>query len=299
MSQRVAFTLVILGAVLWGTTGTAQTFMPQSVHPLAIGAVRLGIGGFSLVFILLVMKKISFRNWPWKATFFAALSMAIFQYCFFSSIRLTGIAIGTVVAIGSAPAFAGMIDWLFLKEKPTKIWMLSTILAVGGTALLFANKEDVIVHPLGVVFSLCAGLLFAWYALFNKEIVGKVEAMPAVAIIFSMSALLLMPFLVVFETTDMFTRSGIITVLYLGIVTTTIAYLLFSLGLQKIPSSSAVTLSLVEPLTATLLSVFIVGEVLSLTSWGGILLLIGGILVLTISGKKMSHREQYSSLETK
>ena len=286
MSQRIAFIVVLVGAVLWGTTGTAQTFMPQTVHPLAVGASRLAVGGFALLIIMLALRKIDFRNWPWKATILSALAMAVFQYCFFTSIRLTGIAIGTVVAIGSAPMFSGIIEWLILKKRPTRIWVTATSLAIVGCVLLFSNKEGLVVNPVGVSLSLFAGLLFAFYTLFNKEVLEKAEAIPTVAVIFSVSAIMLMPFLFIFETEGLFTLPGISTMIYLGIATTSVAYILFSAGLKHIPSSSAVTLSLAEPLTAAMLSVLVVGERLDLISWTGIALLLGGILVLTLSGRK-------------
>jgi len=67
---------------------------------------------------------------------------------------------------------------------------------------------------------------------------------------------------------------------------TSVAYLLFLNGLQKISSSSAVTLSLAEPLTAAILGVFFIGEQLSIVSWLGLAMLLGGIVVLTIGGRK-------------
>jgi len=278
---------VLVGAILWGTTGTAQTFMPQTIHPLAVGASRLAVGGFSLLVILLIMRKIDFRNWPWKSTFYAAISMAIFQYLFFSSVRLTGVAIGTVVTIGSAPVFSGIIEWLLVKRRPTQVWIMATALAIIGCVLLFLNKDGIIVNPVGIAMSLGAGLLFAFYTLVNKDVLEKVEPVPAVAVIFSMSAIMLLPFLFLFETEGLMTGRGVSVVVYLGIVTTSVAYILFSAGLKRIPSSSAVTLSLAEPLTAALLSVIVVGERLSGTSWIGITLLLGGILVLTLSGRKV------------
>ncbi|QTD40421.1 DMT family transporter [Sporosarcina sp. Te-1] len=286
MSQRIAFIIVLLGAMLWGTTGTAQTFMPQTVHPLAVGASRLAVGGFSLLILMVGMRKINFHTWPWKATLLAALAMAIFQYCFFTSIRLTGIAIGTVVAIGSAPMFSGIVEWLFLKRRPTKVWLMATSLAIIGCILLFSNKEGMVVNPIGVTLSLCAGLLFAFYTLFNKSVLERADAIPSVAVIFSVSAVMLMPFLFLFETEGLLSASGISTVLYLGLATTSVAYILFSTGLRHIPSSSAVTLSLGEPLTAAILSVLVVGERLDVVSWSGVVLLVGGILVLTISGRR-------------
>ena len=286
MSQRISYLVVLLGAILWGTTGTAQTFMPQTIHPLAVGASRLAVGGFSLLIILLVLRKISFRNWPWKSTLYAAISMAVFQYLFFSSVRLTGVAIGTVVTIGSAPVFSGIIEWLLVKRRPTRVWVIATTLAIIGCLLLFLNKDGIVVNPLGVAMSLGAGLLFAFYTLVNKEVLAKVDAVPAVAVIFSVSALMLLPFLFLFETEGLLTGRGISVVLYLGIATTSIAYILFSVGLKRIPSSSAVTLSLAEPLTAAVLSVLVVGEQLNVTSWMGVALLLGGILVLTLGGRK-------------
>lgn len=286
MKTVIPYFLVLSAAVLWGTTGTAQTFLPQSAQPLTIGAIRLALGGFSLLLVMIIMKKIEFRTWPYRATIVAALCMALFQPLFFTSVRVTGIAIGTVVAIGSAPIFSGLIEWFVLKTKPSRPWMLATALAVIGCSLLFLNKDALTVNPLGVSLSLMAGFVFAIYTIVSKEIVNKVDAIPAVAMTFSFSAIMLLPFLFVFNSSWILEPSNSLTILYLGIMTTSVAYILYLLGLQKVPSSSAVTLSLGEPLTAAILSVIIVGEVLSPVSWIGVFLLLGGILVLTLSGRK-------------
>ncbi|WP_075618556.1 EamA family transporter [Paenisporosarcina indica] len=288
MKTVIPYFLVLLAAVLWGTTGTATTLLPDSAQPLTIAAARSAVGGFSLLLVMILMKKINFRTWPWKATVVAAICMAIFQPLFFTSVRLTGIAIGTVVAIGSAPVFSGLIEWLFLKMRPSRSWAMATAMSVIGCSLLFLNKDALTVNPIGVTFSLIAGLVFAIYTIVTKAVLTKVEAIPAVAMTFSMSALMLMPFILSFDNTWIVDPSSISIVLYLGLLTTSVAYILYLKGLHKVPSSSAVTLSLGEPLTAAVLSVFWVGEVLSPVSWVGILLLLGGILVLTFSGRKRS-----------
>ncbi|MGE6487166.1 EamA family transporter [Paenisporosarcina sp. NPDC076898] len=286
MKTVIPYFLVLLAAVLWGTTGTAQSYLPQNAQPLTIGAARLAIGGFSLLLIMITMRKINFRTWPWLITLICALCMALFQPLFFTSVRVTGIAIGTVVAIGSAPIFSGLIEWLFLKMKPSRAWALATTLSVIGCGLLFLNTDSLTVNPLGVTLSLIAGFIFAIYTIVSKALLSKVEAIPAVAMTFSMSALMLMPFLFIFDSSWVTEPSNIWTILYLGFMTTSVAYILYLFGLQKVPSSSAVTLSLGEPLTAAVLSVFIVGEVLSPVSWVGVLLLLGGIIVLTFSGRR-------------
>ncbi len=286
MSQRIAYVIVLLGAMLWGTTGTTQSFMPQTIHPLAIGAIRLAVGGFALLIILLATRKLNFQDWPWKATIFAAMAMAIFQPFFFTAVRMTGIAIGTVVTIGSAPIFSGIIDWVLTKRRPSRVWLMATVLAITGSALLFLNGEGVVVHPAGIAFALGGGFLFAIYTVVNKDVLDRVDTVPAVAVIFSLSAVMLLPLLFLFETEGLWTKNGIVGALAMGIMATSVAYILFSAGLKHIPSSSAVTLSLAEPLTAAILGVVLVGEQLNATSWTGVAMLLGGIVLLTLGGKE-------------
>lgn len=277
---------VLAAAVLWGTTGTAQSFIEGTAHPLSIGAFRLSIGGFTLLAFVILAKKIFWREIPWPAVFASAVLMALFQPLFFSSVQLTGVAIGTVATIGSAPVFSGVLEWLLLKRRPDRIWVSATISAIAGCLLLFLGKGSAAIDPAGLLLALGAGVSFAGYAITSKKVLGKMDAVPAVAMIFSLSALCLLPFLLALDVSYIMKISNFGVLLYLGLGATSLSYILFSSGLKKIPSSSAVTLSLGEPLTAALLGVFIVGETLSVVAWFGVLLLLGGIVILTLGKKK-------------
>lgn len=283
-----SYMYVLLAAMLWGTTGTAQSFIEGAAHPLTIGALRLGIGGFTLLLVVVAAKKIVFHEVPWQAVFLSAAAMAVFQPFFFSAVQSTGVAVGTVVAIGSAPVFSGMIEWIVLKRRPDRVWVFATIFAIIGSILLFINGESSTIRLSGVFLALGAGAAFAGYAMVSKSALRKMEAAPAVAIIFSISACFLFPFLLFLDVSYMGNPVNLSVIAYLGIGATSISYILFSTGLKKIPSSSAVTLSLAEPLTAAILGVFIVKEVLSNTAWIGVSLLLGGILILTIGKRKVS-----------
>jgi len=278
--QMKAYIWVLFAAMLWGTTGTAQTFLVGEAHPLTIGAARLAIGGFGLLIFVWISGQLKGAQIPWLWVGLSALCMALFQPFFFSAVQLTGVAIGTVVAIGSAPAFSGILEALILKRKPDRVWVFSSVLSVAGCILLFANRDSYIVDPLGVMLGLLAGLAFAGYAMFSKNVLGLMEVVPAVAVIFSLSGLGLVPFLFFLDIGYLALPQNLVIVAYLGLAATSLAYLLFSSGLKAIPSSSAVTLSLAEPLTASVLGVAVVGEALSGQSWIGLVLLIGGIALL-------------------
>lgn len=281
-----AYLWVLLAAILWGTTGTAQSFFEGTAHPLSIGAFRLAIGGFFLLIFVLAAGKLSVRTIPWPAAIFSAISMALFQPLFFSSVQLTGIAIGTVVTIGSAPVLTGIIEWAALKKKPDRVWVVATFLALVGCVLLFANKGQQLVDPIGIAMALGAGFSFAVYALASKNVLKVMEPISAVAVIFSLSACCLLPFLLFFDLSYITASGNLWLLIYLGIGATSLSYILFSFGLKQIPSSSAVTLSLAEPLTAAVLGVLVVGEELSALSWLGVGLLLCGIIVLTIGKRR-------------
>ena len=146
MQKQSSMLLILLAAMLWGTTGTSQAFAPETAHPIAIGAVRLAVGGFFLLCLVLLTGKLTLKDWPLPTIFLAALSMAAYQPLFFSAVLMTGVAVGTVVAIGSAPIFSGLIEWLVLKNRPGTIWWLSTSLSIAGCLLLVMNQASVSVE---------------------------------------------------------------------------------------------------------------------------------------------------------
>src|SRR4051812_49602324 len=92
---------VLLAAVCFGTTGTAQAIGP-SASPVAVGAARIVVGGALLVAIARAMR---LRMPPRGATVAGiAVGVCIYQLSFFAAVKLTGVAGGAVVAIGSRPA---------------------------------------------------------------------------------------------------------------------------------------------------------------------------------------------------
>lgn len=293
MTGRLSPFLILIAAILWGTTGTAQALAPDNAHPVAIGATRLAVGGVFLLVVVLLTGKLNIKNWPLKIVFLASLSMAIYQPLFFSAVTITGVAVGTVVAIGSAPILSGCIEWIFLKKRPPRIWWYSTILSITGCVMLFMNQGSVNTNPTGIILALGAGLSFASYTIVSRELVENYDSLSVVAVVFTISGVLLAPFLFMFDMSWIASFRGVGVSLQLGIVATGIAYFLFSKGLVHVTSSTAVTLALAEPLTAALLGVFIVGETLNGTSWAGISLLILGIGILIWASKNQITEEKF------
>ncbi|MFY4776682.1 EamA family transporter [Metabacillus sp. RGM 3146] len=293
---KLPFVYILFAAVLWGTTGTAQTFAPAEAHPISIGTIRLLIGGIALFFISLFRGNFSLKGVKLKQVLGAGLGMAGYQLLFFSGVKLTGIAIGTVIAIGSAPVFTGLIEWGIRRNQISKLWWSATLLSIFGCCLLFVNGQ-ITFKPEGIVLALGAGFSFAIYTILSKELLQKHPSDQVAALNFITGAILLLPFLFLFDSSWFLSVRGAAVGLHLGILATAIPYYLFSKGLSAVPASTAVTLSLGEPLTASLLGVFVIGETFTANSWAGFLLIFMGIVMLTMP--KGKEQAQKNGVETK
>ena len=124
---------VLLAAICFGTTGTAQAIGPGG-SPVAVGAARIVFGGLLLV---LVARGLRVRLPRVGAPLVGmACAVAVYQLSFFAAVRLTGVAVGTVVAIGTGPAAAGVLGRLVNGERLSARWAQATALAAIGVLLL-------------------------------------------------------------------------------------------------------------------------------------------------------------------
>ena len=93
-NSRSGAWFVLLAAMLWGTTGTAQAFAPSGFDPMVIGTLRLALGGCAMLLVLMLQSGLSqLRGWPLKATVVAAVFTALYQVCFFAGVAKTGVAV--------------------------------------------------------------------------------------------------------------------------------------------------------------------------------------------------------------
>lgn len=282
--------LVLAAAVLWGTTGTAQALAPAGVNPIVVGAVRLAIGGLALLLFAVRRGRLKgYRRLSIRPTLLGAGSIAAYQLCFFASVSLTGVAVGTIVAIGSAPILAGLLGWAVNRQRPQLRWILATLLAITGCTILIASGRSLSVHAGGVLLALGAGAAYAVYAHASKRLLAEQPPDLVTAVLFSLGAIFLLPVLFLGDLKWLSTGSGFLVALHLGLVATALAYILFTRGLRIVPVSSAVTLSLAEPLTAALLGIFLLKEQIAPTGVIGICLIMAGLTLLAIASepKKM------------
>ena len=294
-SARPAATAAVVGAaLLWGTTGTVAAFRPDAVSPLAVGAATMGIGGLLLFataarLALRVVRDRAVRHWLVAG----ALGVFIYPLAFYTGMDLAGVAIGNVVALGFGPIVTALCEWLFERHALTLRWVAAVALALGGMALLTFGSSDVAGTAsgtvAGVLFGLVAGLAYGVYTYAAARVVGAGHgARGAMGAMFGLGAVALLPVLVVTGGPVLENPQALGLLAYLALGPMFVAYLLVGFALRTLRSSSVTTIALLEPVTATLLAVVIVGERLAPIAWAGLGAIVLGIVVLVVP--RLPHR---------
>lgn len=302
---------VLAAAVLFGTTGTSQALGPDGTTPLSVGVVRMVIGGTGLAVIaFLLAARHARRRRPdaappprlgWRALALMVLTgvcISVYQPLFFLGTTLNGVAVGTVVALGSAPILAGLLEWTLTRRMPTPTWMAATALATLGVVILGFGGEaggGGGTDPVGLLGSIGAGASFAVIANAQRRLLDAgwdpftvVGAMGA-----SSAAIcaLAVPFV---DLSWLATSSGAVMAMWLGLATISVAYVLFTWGLSGLTAATAATLTLGEPLTAAVLGIVVLGETLSALAVVGLVVLGAGLALLAWGSRAPRDPQPYA-----
>jgi DME family drug/metabolite transporter len=292
-SDRRARLLVVAAATLWGTTGTAQELGPDGASSIAVGATRNVVGAVVLVAIAAGRGRLvaGARDLERRPLVLAAAATAAYQLCFFGGVRLAGVAIGTVVGVGSGPVWGGLVGWLGRGERPGRRWAVATALAVSGAALLATTTSDGDrVDPLGIGLALGAGLSYALFALWSKGLTDRHDPDLVMTWVFALSAVALLPLGLAAGVGPLLSGRGALMALWLGVVSLAASYLLFGRGIAGVAVATATTLSLAEPLTAATLGILVLDEELTVPVFAGMALVFSGLLALAVTAPRIRRR---------
>lgn len=286
--------LVLLAAVLWGTTGTAHSFAPAGMSAFWVGALRLVMAGAFFVLLgLLLRSSATTRAAPlnWPRVLLCALSMVTYNMAFFAGLQHTGVGLGTAVAIGSSPVWAGLLQAVLQRRWPSALWWLGTSIGVAGGFIMTLGKgADMEGSVVGLLLCLLAGFAYGAYAVISQPLVLQSGVTRVNAWVFFCAALIAVPIAAMLGGTPHTSAQGWAVVVYLGLVATGVAYLLFSAGLRSISAATSVALSKFEPITAFVLSILIVGERPGWLAFAGLGLVLLGLWLVVHSEMRQNRQ---------
>jgi len=288
-TSRHGLLLIVLAAVLWGTVGitTKTIFGLSDTNPLSIGFFRLA---FSVPVLLAAcwhtlgwrMFRIAPRDLGLMLLMGAL--MALYQVCYFAAIARVGVAIAVLVTLCTAPVMVALLSALLLRERLTGAIVLALACALAGTAMLIwvgpetgGARRDTLA---GVLLALGSAFGYTMLTLCSRTLAGRYHSLQPITIGFAAGALLLLPFALATSFVISYPAGGWALLLYLGLVPTALAYVLFLTGIRSITATVASIATLIEPLTSTVLAWLLFGEQLGPLGVFGAALLLGAIGLL-------------------
>lgn len=268
---------VTVAALLWGTTGTAATFAP-AVGPLAIGAAAMGLGGVLQAAIAAgaIRRHAGALRAHAGIVVLGAAAVAIYPLAFYTSMRIGGVAVGTVVSLASAPLASAVIERVVDGVRLTTRWSIAAGLGVAGAAALcvaraVGDRHEAAATVASVVLGLIAGITYALYTWAAHRLMQrKVARSAAMGTVFGLGGLALVPLIFVFGAPIIESGRSFAVAAYMVLVPMFLGYVLFGIGIARVRASTATTLTLVEPAVAALLAVAVLGERLSPAGWAGL-----------------------------
>ncbi|MFJ4653572.1 winged helix-turn-helix transcriptional regulator [Nocardia sp. NPDC088792] len=287
---------ILAAAVLWGSTGTAASLAPAGTPAAAIGSAGLALGGL-LLFLTAHgdrlrgngSARLRYRRPERLLLVLGACAVAGYPVTFYPAVARTGVAVATVVALGSAPVFAGLLTWATGQGRPSPRWTAATLLAVTGCAVLVLGPvllehgagRSGSIDVLGIGLAACGGLTYAVYSLIGGKLIARGhDSSRVMGAMFGPAALPVLPVILHAGFAWLATPRGAAVAAHLALLTTFLAYRLFGYGLRHTTVAVATTLTLAEPAVAAVLGVSVVGERLPLVSWCGMAILAAGLVVL-------------------
>lgn len=255
---------------------------------MAVGGLRGTIAAVVLLVTALVrgrgprLLRTAAADGRWRRLLLAGIVVAAYQLTFFAAVAATGVGVGTLVMLATAPAVAGIIGWAIEGARPSRTWLVSTVIGLCGAALLVLGSDGG--HPVrlgGLALAVAAGASFAVYSVAGRQAATpEVDGLALTACVFTVAALLLAVPLSRQDLAFVAQPRSMAVLAWLGIVATAVAYLLYQSSMRHITAATAATLALAEPMVANILAVAVLHEPFTWMMGLGVALVLGGMALL-------------------
>jgi DME family drug/metabolite transporter len=280
--------------VVWGTIGPGVHLVHEgsSLSPLTMCAYRSMAAVSALIAAALATGRLHAclslaRHHGCRVVVVGSLT-ATFQLLFFVAVVEAGISVTTVVSLGFAPVLLLAVGSARRRQLPRLGHVLTVTAAVVGLLLVSVAGSKSGQEPnaaLGIVAALGSGAAYAASADLAPQLSQRHDALTVTTMTISVAAVVLVSFglaLAHVRGEAMRTTSARtwLVLVYLGVVTMALAYVLLFAGLRTTPSGTAVVATLLEPVTAVLIAISFMGERLTVAGAVGSALIIMAIASL-------------------
>ncbi|MBU0904982.1 MAG: EamA family transporter [Firmicutes bacterium] len=296
MERLKGIGLIVTGAMLWGATGPLMEWILNN-SPLSVAfmlTLRLFIAGFGLLLFLSLQKKDIYQilkdsYWVKRLLIFAVFGMLGVQFSFVAAIEASNAVVATLLQF-LAPIFVILFVSLRLKKWPPSIQIIGIIGTLFGLFLLLTNGtlSTLLISPVAAAWGIAVGFSFAFYILYPTDLMKEWGVILVVGWSMLMGGIILGVVTRIWESSEWIYLMDLKLVLLLLtiIIFGTLAFVLFLSSMKYISATETSILSSIEPLTAMVISVIWLNQLLGMWQWVGAICMLFFVTWLSISGKK-------------
>lgn len=305
MNKKMAGLFIAAGAALWGIIGLfVSNLYELGFTPLQVVAVRAIAASIFLVTYTLLKNPSAFKIKVADSKYFIGtgiISIVFFNWCMFVAIEETSISVAAIL-LYTAPAFVTIFARFLFKEKLTVRKILALVVTIIGCAFVvgvFPNFSGTI-SLFGLIVGIGSGFFYALYSIFGKFALEKYDSLTVTVYTFLFAAVAVTPFSGIWSIGNLFADVKAWAYIGgLGFLSTMMAFILYTKGLQYIESSRASIIATIEPVVAAIIGFFVFQETLQMWQYVGIIMVLAAVMIVqetTDKNQKSSFLEQERTL---
>lgn len=273
--------------MIWGGTFVAGRFLADSLHPLFAASLRFLLASAALLLFLLLARvplaRPSTRQWL-QLALLGFFGIFFYNLCFFYGLHYINASRASLI-VALNPAVIGLASWLLFKEHLGRAKMMGIAICITGASLVIVGRNPTLLSGSAEAWIgdlLIFGCVLGWgvYSLFSRELNLTLGPVQTVTFSIWLGTAMLWLTSAVRGQLSFAALAGLgslqwLSLLYLGVLGSALAYIGYYDGLRKIgPTRTGVFIAL-NPLTAVILGALLLGEQLTLA------MCVGGGLILT------------------
>ncbi|WP_426362809.1 DMT family transporter [Streptomyces sp. E-08] len=288
---------LIVAGIAWGTAGAAASliFRVSDMGPLALSFWRC-VGGLVLLLGALALRPRRAavrtgrepRGRRTARILGTGIGLTVFQSAYFAAVEATGLAVGTVVTLGAGPVLIAIGARLTMGERLGRGGVTAVVGALAGLFVLVLGGGAAEVRPVGVVLAVVSAGGYAAITLLTRWLGrdgGGSDALATTTWAFAIGAVGLLPAALAegFVPHTDAPVSVVLLLVYVAAVPTALAYALYFAGAAVVRAATVSVIMLLEPVSAALIAVSLLGERLTAAIVLGTLLLLAAVTGLALA----------------
>ena len=285
--DKLSILYVVIAGVSWGTSGIFSNLLKglgfSSLHASSLRSIF----AFLVLFCLIVLtdrKKLKTK--PKELLLFACAGICSFASGSFYFASIVATSLSTAVTLMyTAPIMVMILSVLFLGERFTPVKLVAVLLAFAGCGLVTGIIGGLRFDAWGIILGLLSGLAYCLYTILTKISAKRGnDSMTTTLYAFLFGGFISLFFCNpagMFSVAAEFPGMSALWALSIGVFSGALPYFFFTLSMRKLPAGVASAMSSIEPMTATIVSVVLYHERLTIGALIGIVCILLSVILLS------------------